>query len=132
MVYAGIRQCHHSASSKTKNRGILDGKLRAQAFMRTMIQAHRLGMGGVKRLCAKRAGSRVGLLSEDTVLLMFVSALECEEMRLAYLCFSWAIENWMPLLRSWDPLMVERNTDRLVGAVRKLIVKALDSNREAR
>lgn len=117
------------ASSKTKNRGVLDGKLRAKAFMRTMVQAHRLGMGGVKRLCAKRACTRVGLLSKDTVLFMFVSAMQCEEMRLARVCFAWTIENWVALLRSWDPLVVERNTDRLVGAVRKFLVKTLDTSR---
>ncbi len=125
---AGSASANRSASLKNKSRGTLDGKLRAKAFMRTMVQAHRLGMGGVKRLCAKRACTRVGLLGEDTVLFMFLSAMQCEEMRLARVCFAWAIENWMTLLRSWDPLVVERNTDRLVGVVRKFLVRALDES----
>ena len=125
---AGSANANRSASLKNKSRGTLDGKLRAKAFMRTMVQAHRLGMGGVKRLCAKRACTRVGLLGEDTVLFMFLSAMQCEEMRLARVCFAWAIENWMTLLRSWDPLVVERNTDRLVGVVRKFLVRALDKS----
>lgn len=118
-----------SDRSKNKNRGILDGKLRAQAFMRTMVQAHRLGMGGIKRLCAKRACSRHGLLCEDTVMLMFASAMQCDEIRLARTCYLWAVENWMPVLRAWDPLVVDRNTEKLVGLIRKFIVKTLDGER---
>ena len=117
------------ASSTTKSRGMLEGKLRAKAIMRTMVQAYHLGMGGVKRLCAKRAESRVGLLCEDTVVFMFVFSMQCNELRLAHVCFAWVIENWMKLLRSWDPLAVERNTDKLVGTIRNFLVKTLDAER---
>ena len=40
-------------------------------------------------------------------------------------CFSWALENWMPLVRGWSSEVSEKNTSILVGLVRGFVVSEI-------
>ena len=94
---------------------------KVHVLLQIMSQAHDLGMGGARRLCANRLATEVGLLNETTLLQIFKNGVECGEDQLGMFCFRWCLENWMLLLRSWSE-DVDDNTRKLIGYVRKFLV----------
>ena len=96
-------------------------------LLQIMNQAHDVGMGGARRMCANKLATTVGLLDVSTVLHVYEASVECGEDRLGMRCFSWCLENWMPLLRSWSQEDVGPNTRKLVGCVRKFLVAEIVS-----
>ena len=56
---------------------------------------------------------------------IFEASVQCEEDTLGMYCFSWALENWMPLVRGWSSEVSEKNTSILVGLVRGFVVSEI-------
>ncbi len=95
---------------------------KVDSLLQIMMQANELGMGGVRRLCAKRFCATIGLLSEDTVMIIFEASILCGEDRLGMFCFNWILENWMLMMRGWSEETKEQKISKLVGLVRGFVV----------
>ena len=99
-----------------------DYSTKVYTILEIMNQAHELGMSGVRRLCANKICTTIGLLSAETVLSVFEAGVSYGEDRLGMHCFDWVVKHWMPLVRGWSIEDEEKNKDQLVGLVRKFLV----------